>query len=181
MRLTKLLLISACCLVAAIPAWGQATNTPSRPGILGYLDPHTGAFRPIPPAVEEDAEVPAATTVTGTVTLTITITVKSSSISNFTCIADVAVNDGTTSPTFYEESNTVAATGSGSTRTCKLSIPYSWSLTTSSTDLMQTSYSVLASTGASGLPQRTSSRSPLDSRKVPSSGTTTALTAAVTQ
>lgn len=181
MRLTKLLLISACCLIAAMPAWGQASNTPFRPGIPGYLDPHTGAFRPIPLAAEDDAELPAATTVTGTVTLTITITVKSSSISNFTCIAQVTVNDGTTSPTFYDESNTVAATGSGSTRTCKLSIPYSWSLTTASTDIMTTGYSVLASTGATGLPQRTSSRSPVDSRKVPANGATTALTASVTQ
>jgi hypothetical protein len=74
----------------------------------------------------------------------------------------------------------VAATGTGTTRTCKLSIPYAWSLTTPSTDSMHTSYSVLGSTGTTGLPQRSASRSPLDTRKVPANGAITALTAAVT-
>jgi hypothetical protein len=90
------------------------------------------------------------------------------------------VLDGTTSPVFFDESNTVAATGTGSTRTCKLTIPYAWSLTTQSTDNMSTTYSVSATTGTSGLPQRTATRSPLDTRKVPANGATTALTAAVT-
>lgn len=84
------------------------------------------------------------------------------------------------SPVIYTESNTVAATGTGSTRTCKLTIPYSWALATQSSDNMSTSYSVFGSTGTSGLPQRTAGRSPLDTRKVPSNGTTTTLTAAVT-
>jgi hypothetical protein len=75
----------------------------------------------------------------------------------------------------------VAATGTGATRTCKLSIPYSWSLTSQSTDNMTTGYSVIATTGTAGLPQRTSTRNPLDTRKVPANGTITALTAAVTQ
>jgi hypothetical protein len=54
-------------------------------------------------------------------------------------------------------------------------------LTTQSTDVMTTSYTVLGSTGTNGLPQRVSSRSPLDTRKVPANGATTTLTAAVTQ
>jgi hypothetical protein len=172
-----LLMISTCCLFAAPAVWGQAANASAKPGILGYLDPHTGAFRP---AVEDDTELPAATTFTGTITVTITITVKSTSVSSFTCTAVVSVLDGTTSPVFFDESNTVAATGTGSTRTCKLTIPYAWSLTTQSTDNMTTTYSVSATTGTSGLPQRTATRSPLDTRKVPANGATTALTAAVT-
>jgi len=181
MRITKLVLICMCCLIAAPAVWGQAATNPAKPGILGYLDPQTGAFRPVPPAAEEDAELPAATTFTGTITVTVTITVKSTSLTNFTCTASVSVVDGTTSPVFFDESNTVAATGTGTTRTCKLTIPYSWSLTTQSTDNMTTSYSVLGSSSTTGLPQRTSSRSPLDTRKVPANGATTALTAAVTQ
>jgi hypothetical protein len=175
-----LLLICTCCLSAAPAVWGQAANTPANRGILGFLDPHTGAFRPVPATAEDDAELPAATTFTGTITVTITITVKSASVSNFICSAGVSVLDGTTSPVFFDESDTVAATGSGSTRTCKLTIPYAWSLTTQSTDSMSTSYSISATTGTSGLPQRSASRSPLDTRKVPINGTTTALTAAVT-
>jgi hypothetical protein len=184
MRITKQLLLCVCCLGIAVPtAWGQAASSQAATGILGYLDTHTGAFRPVPPAVEDDASLPAATVVGGTVTVTITITVKTAGLTNFKCIASVSAFDGaaTGSPTIFDESNTVAATGTGSTRTCKLSIPYSWSLTSQATDTMSTSYTVLGSTGATGLPQRTSDRSPLDSRKVPANGAITALTAAVTQ
>lgn len=183
MRLTMVFLLSTCFLAAAIPAWGQATNNSTKPGILGYLDPRTGAFRPVPPpATDDDAETPATSSVvTGTVTLTITITVKTSGLTTFICSAEVDTLDGTTSPTIYNEGNSVTATGSGSTRTCKLSIPYSWTLTSASTDIMTTSYFVTATSGATAAVTRTSSRSPLDSRKVPANGATTALTAAVTQ
>ena len=183
MKITKQLWLCVCCLGIAVPAaWGQAANSQATISILGYLDPHTGAFRPVPPpAVEDDASLPAATVVGGTVTLAITITVKSTTLTNFTCSASVSVFDGTTSPTTFEESNTVAATGTGSTRTCKLSIPYSWSLTSAATDTMTTSYTVVGTTGTTGVPQRFSARSPVDTRKVPANGAITALTAAVTQ
>jgi hypothetical protein len=181
MTIPKVLLVCMCCLIAAPAVWGQAANHPAKPGILGYLDPHTGAFRPLPQVAEEAPDLAAPVTFGGTVNLTITITVKTTALTNFTCVATVSVFDGTTSPTSFEESNTVAATGTGATRTCKLTIPYAWSLATQATDLMTTSYDVFGTTGATGLPQRTSARSPLDTRKVPSTGTVTALTAAVTQ
>jgi hypothetical protein len=177
MRITKLLLVSMCCLIAAPTAWSQQANNPAKAGRLGYLDPHTGVFRPILAAAEEDAELPAATPFTGTITVTLTITLKTTGLTNITCIADVAALDANT--VALEESNTVAATGTGSTRTCKLTIPYAWSLATQSTDHMQTSYTVLGA-AATGLPQRTSSRNPLDTRNIPGNGVTTALTAAVT-
>lgn len=59
----------------------------------------------------------------------------------------------------------LAATGTGTIRTCKLSIPYSWALATPITDNMSTDYTVLGNTGTTGLPQRTSTLSPLDARK----------------
>jgi hypothetical protein len=183
MRSAKVLLLCLCWLIAAVSAaLGQAANSQAKPGILGYLDPQTGAFRSFTPAVQDDAEPAAAMTVTGTVSVTITISVKTASLTNFTCSIAVSTSDGTVlSPVLFDESNSVAATGTGSTRTCKLSIPYSWSLTTSSTDVMTTPYSVLGSTGTNGLPQRSSSRLPLDTRKVPANGAITSLTAAVTQ
>lgn len=180
MRITTLLVICLCCLIAAPAVWGQAPNTPAKPGILGYLDPHTGAFRPVPQPAAEDVEPPAAMTFTGTITVTLTITLKTTGLTNVTCTAETSVFDNPTSPTSYEESNTVVATGTGSTKTCKLTIPYSWSLATQTTDNMSTGYTVFGSTGTSGLPQRTATRSPLDVRKVPANGTTTPLSAAVT-
>jgi len=182
MRITKLLLICVCCCIAAPAVWGQAANSQARQGILGYLDPHTGAFRPIAPPAEDTAELPALTTFTGTVTVTITVTIKSTGITNVICSAGLSVEDAlTTSPRLFDEGNEVAATGTGSTRTCKLSIPYSWGLTTQSTDSMNTTYSVTGSASSTGaLPIRTSGLSPLDTRKVPANGATTALTANVT-
>jgi hypothetical protein len=180
MRNIKLLLICACCLLAAPAVWGQGANTAIKPGIPGFLDPHTGAFRPLPQAAVEDAEVPAATTFGGTISLTLTITLKTTAITNVTCSAEVSANDGLTTFTFFGETDTVAGTGSGTTRTCKLSVPYSWSLTTQSTDMMTTSYTVSGTAGTTGLPQRSAFRNPLDSRKVPANGTITLLTANVT-
>jgi hypothetical protein len=182
MRISKLLLVCVCCFITAPAVWGQAANGQAKQGILGYLDPHTGAFRPIAPPAEDTAETPAVTVFTGTVTVTLTITVKSTGITNVVCSEGVLVEDAlTTSPRILEESNSVAATGSGSTRTCKLSIPYSWGLATQSSDNMTTTYTVTGSGSTTGaLPIRNSTLSPLDTRKVPSSGTTTALTANVT-
>jgi len=180
MGLTRVLLISACLFAASLPAWGQAANsssTSSQPGILGYLDARTGAFRPVPaPALDDDAEAAAATTVGGTVTVTFTITVKTTGLTVFICSAEVSTLDA---GTMYDESASVPATGSGATRTCKVSIPYSWSLTAAASDTMSTVYTVIGS-GATGA-QRSSLRNPLDKRKVPANGATTALTAAVTQ
>jgi len=182
MRITKLVLICMCCVIVAPAVWGQAANSPANRGILGYLDPHTGAFRPIPPAAEESSDL-AATTFTGTITVTITVTLKTTVLTNITCSGDVSVIDGstTTSPRFFTEFNNVAATGTGTTRTCKVSIPYAWALATQSSDNMTTSYAVSGSTGTvGGLPQRFSTINPFDTRKVPANGATTALTAAVT-
>lgn len=183
MRFAKLLLIGMCCLLAAQAAWGQAANTHAKPGILGYLDPQTGAFRPLPQALPDDADLPpAATTFTGTISVTITVTLKTTTITTVTCEIGTDVNDAITSasPVFFNESNSVTATGTGTTRTCKLSIPYSWSLTTQPTDTMTTSYTVIGGTSTTSPTTRTSSRNPLDTRKVPANGATTTLTAAVT-
>lgn len=183
MSLTKLLLICMCCVIAVPSVWSQTASSPANSGVLGYWDPHTGAFRPVTAAAEEGFP-DAATLMTfgGTITVTITITLKTTSLTTITCSEEVSVVDGATTgtPRVFSESNTVAATGTGTTRTCKLSIPYSWGLTTQTTDNMTTSYSVFGSTGTTGLPQRTSLLSPLDTRKVPANGVITALTAAVT-
>ena len=89
MRVTKLLWIAMCFLLAAPAVWSQATTTTSRLGILGYLDPQTGAFRPVPQAAAEDIEAPAAATIGGTIA-TLTITLKTTTLTNITCSAAVS-------------------------------------------------------------------------------------------
>lgn len=191
MRTTKLMFIVVCCLVITPIAWGQAATsssastqtatTPAKPGILGYLDPHTGAFRPVPQAVESSiTEDAAVSPTTGTITLTLTITLKTTGLTTITCSAEVSIFDGTTSPRSFLESESVAATGTVTTRTCKITIPYSWSLATASSDMMSTSYTVTGSTGTMGLPQRTSAVSPFSTIKVPANGTPTSMSANVT-
>jgi hypothetical protein len=183
MRITKLLLICICCLLAVSTVWGQSANSQAKPGILGYLDPHTGAFRPVAPPSEDAAiEPPALTTFTGTITVTITVTLKTAGLTNVVCSADTSVTDAiTTSPRIFAEQDTMLATGTGSTRTCKLSIPYSWALASQATDSISTSYTVTGSGSTTTAPPiRSSSLDPMDTRKVPANGATTALTASVT-
>jgi hypothetical protein len=177
MRSAKLFLICLCCLIVVPAVWGQETKSSAKPGILGYLDPQTGAFRPVPTVVDENAEAPAAAVFGGTITVTLTITVKSVGLTSVSCTADTSVLDSpSTGGVFWSESDTVTATGT-TTKTCKITIPYSWSLLTGATDSMSTSYTVIGTGGAN---TRTASRSPLDVRKVPANGTITALTASVT-
>lgn len=182
MRITKLLLICLCCVMMAPAVWSQTAGDAAKPGILGYLDPRTGAFRPVPGVAEEDSDLAAAaTTFTGTITVAVTITLKTAGLTKITCSEEVSVIDAiTTSARVFSESDTVAATGTGTTRTCKLAIPYSWGLATQASDSMSTSLVVSGTAGTTGVPARTSSVSPLDTRKVPANGVVTALTAAVT-
>ena len=189
MRNSKLLFTCMCWLLSVAAGWGQAANSQAangqgKPGILGHFDPKTRVFRPLPQAGDGAAEPPALTTVTGTITITFTITIASSGIANPGCVAFVGVEDAisTGSPRSLSEIGIVAATGSGSTRTCKVSIPYSWGLATQSADKMQTSYEIVGlPLGSAKPPDRTSLLFPLDSRTVPANGTTTSLTANVTQ
>jgi hypothetical protein len=180
MRITKLLLICMCCIMVVPSVWGQAPNGQAKSGILGYLDPHTGAFRPVAAAAEEGRDPVTLTTFTGTITVTLTITVKSTALNSFSCSAAVSVLDDITgSARGYDESATASATGTGTTRTCKLTIPYAWALATQSSDSMTITYGAFGTvTGTTTV--RTSGLSPLDTLKVPANGATTDITAAVT-
>ena len=189
MRFSKLLFTCMCWLLGVAAVWGQAANSQSangagKPGILGHYDPKTRVFRPLPQARDGAVEPPPLTTVTGTITATITITLVSSGIANPGCVLTVGVQDAvsTGGPRSLSEASVVAATGTGSTRTCTVSVPYSWSLATQSSDFMQTSYEI---TGLPLLtakpPDRTSVLAPLDTRAVPANGTTTTLNISVTQ
>lgn len=188
MKISKLCLICISCFLTALAANGQSGSAQAKPdqtgpGILGYLDPHTRSFRPLPQVADSPVEPPALTTFTGTVKLTITITVKTAGITSVNCAVFVSTSDGavTGNLRFLSEIDVVAATGTGATRTCTLSVPYSWALATQASDIMQTSYEV----GNSLLlkpapPARLNALLRVDSRKVPANGTITTLTASAT-
>ena len=179
MRIT--LLICMCCAMVAPAVWGQTADVSAQPGVLGYLDPHTGAFRPVPLGAGEVEEPDALTTFGGTITVTLTITLKTAGLTNISCTVGVDVVDQVANARIFNEAAAVAATGSGTTRTCKVTIPYAWALATQASDSMSTNYTVLGrGSVTTGLPLRSSSLVPLDTRKVPANGATTTLTAAVT-
>jgi hypothetical protein len=168
-----------CCALTAPIAWSQATNNTASPGILGYVDPQTGAFRPVHQTVQSNIEASAVPIFTGTIELTITITVKTAGLTYISCTVTTSVFDSLTGT--HNESSTVLATGTGTTRTCKPKIPYAWSLLEGTSDFMNTNFSVFAGAGQTGLPQRTAGDNFFDeNRNVPPNGTITSLTTAVT-
>jgi hypothetical protein len=121
----------------------------------------------------------AAAATTGTIQVTFDVTIVSTipTTDDIVCEATATVDD--TSGVFKEVASAIA-TRSGSTATCEVSIPYSWTLT-GTTDSMTLSYGLGWPSGASTdsitAPLRTSSR-PGPSVAVPASGTTTKETVA---
>jgi hypothetical protein len=141
------------------------------------LDPKTGSFKPLPQAASSSEEIlAAAVTVTGKLVFSFTITVSSLGLTGDTvvCSAEASLDDSpTTGGIFITEAASVGAK-EASTVSCTVTIPYSWTLATISTDRVSLSYtiSVLGSTAAAALPNRTSSHS-LGSITVPVNGAIT--------
>jgi hypothetical protein len=168
MKILTTIFVSACFAGLTQPAWSQASEHNGH-GILGYLDPKTGAFKPMAKSSSEEIE-PLVTSVAGDFKVTFNITVKSAipATAPIMCLFTASVFD-VTSGLSMEESMSVAATGSGASRKCVLDMFYSWPLSSASSDSVSLDYSV--STGVAGL-TRSSSQS-LPSKKPPPSGTTT--------
>jgi len=126
----------------------------------------------------------AATTVTGKLVFTATITVSSTipAADVISCGAQATVLDTGSGNSIFETA-AVAATRSGSTATCSVTIPYSWNLVTPTADFASLSFSVnvpaTPATPAALLPNRVSSQT-LGRIPVPPNGTTTTQTLKVT-
>jgi hypothetical protein len=177
--------VCICFALLAQPAWGQfRTQNRALPGHF-----NNGTVKPTPNAIEDNPDVgqAALTTFGGTFVFKITITVKSTNLGTDTiaCSAGVGVIDQ--NPTTFvvtgtwEEGAAVAATRSGSTATCTVTIPYSWSLANGTTDTVNPDYAIEVPGAAANppLPSRFNSHS-LSSMHVPANGTTTTITVAAT-
>jgi hypothetical protein len=176
------MIFAVACIVACVVEVGQpalSQDGAATPGVPGYLDPQTGTFKPLIQRPIEDADAAPATPTTGTFTFTFTITLKSTNLGTdkIVCAANVSTSE-VISPSGFRSVNetaSIAATGSGATRACTLTIPYSWPLSTAKTDTVSLSYTVNAlPTIAGGAPLRLSTQT-LPSMKVPASGATTAI------
>jgi hypothetical protein len=172
MKLWSIILVCAFCVGITPALWSQSSNE-TKLGILGYLDPKTGAFRPLPqnPAEDDEAVTPAAAT-TGKFVFVFTITIASTSLATDTIIC--TANTNVFESGLFLESASAKAAVKGSTATCAVTIPYSWPLKSASTDTVSLRYEVIASGAATagGLPNRISSQS-LPTIKVPANGATT--------
>ena len=119
---------------------------------------------------------------TGTIVVNFSITINSSipSTAELACHAAAQVTDGpATGPkNVIVEGSTVAATRSGSSASCTVTLPYSWNLVTPTTDKIVLGYSVGAPgevpPGSPGsLPARNTSQSRYAAIPVPAAGSTT--------
>ena len=176
--LLVLLLVS----LAALPALAQSSKNEVGRSIPGTFDPKTSLFTPTPAVMAPDPIAAAATIFGGKLVFNFTITVTSvlATTDTITCSASASVLD-VASANFILESGVVKATRTGATATCTVTIPYSWSLTTASTDKMTLGYVINGggSTAATLLPTRLSSQS-LGSFAIPANGTTSTFTVKAT-
>ena len=166
----------------SVSLWGQKSTAPH--GIRGYLDPQTGVFHALPAVpTDDDEDASRVTTFGGKFVVNFTITVDSTiaSTTKIGCNVNADLADSTNFIT--EEAGTAVSRGSGTTVTCSVTIPYSWKLSTSSTDMVSLTYTITSPTEISAAtaeyPLRISSQS-IATIKVPANGATTTETVAAT-
>jgi hypothetical protein len=149
-------------------------------GVLGILNPKTGAFAKITKQ-PSDFVPEAVTTYTGTLVFNISINVKTGvpSDASIVCSANVGVY-GDTASVSISETKSVKATRTGSTATCSVSIPYAWPLGTPDTDYLTRLVSVdTQGTSNSSLVHRSHTRG-LPAIDIPANGATTTTSLNVT-
>jgi hypothetical protein len=180
MKTLKVALVLGCVLMSAVNGMAQKTEGTTR-GIAGYLDAQTGAFHPLPSASTDSAEPQA--TFGGKFVFSFTINVQATiaSTAKIGCGASATVVDGATGIVIIEQAGALA-TRSGSTATCTVNIPYSWNLSSGSTDKVSLTYTIQApveAAAAASFPNRYSNQG-LGSISVPANGTTTTETITAT-
>jgi hypothetical protein len=171
---TRSILVGLCLFGLSLTAWGQNVNRPAGSGILGYLDPQTGTFRPVPLVTDNGSEdAPPVAPTFGKVVLNLKATLQTTFPTGETFSCGLSASTFESSGLSFTDSYQVAATVSGSTLTCTVTLPYYWALISRGSDTMTVSYSVTGVNGApSGLPTRLAEHG-VANLIVPVSGTTT--------
>jgi len=190
--MSKLLAAAIAALSLSVAAAGAASAgaQTEQKRIYGYQDGQTGTFHAIDEVVPDAATTP---TFTGTFVITFNITIKSHfpktpiiecGVGVFASSIGVVNNVETNID--YNEEGYSAGTGSASSATCVVTIPYSWTLPQTGTavhDTVGASYSVSASTGTAasgGYSLRSSGSSVLSLKQIPATGSVTTKTIKVT-
>jgi hypothetical protein len=172
MKHTNVVLSLLAVFTLALPlAAQQAVRLSPSSAVYGRLEPKVLASADNEPT---DEELPPLTTYTGKFVVNFTITISSSVPTSTTiaCSVGVVVIDVAGD---LSEDLSVTATRNGSTATCSVTLPYSWSLT-AATDTVFVSYDVSAPpqplTSTSTYPRRYTAH-PISKITVPTSGSTT--------
>jgi hypothetical protein len=123
-------------------SYGQFGKPHTQHRTLGYYDSTTGAFQPLGKAA--DAELPPVTPTTGTITFRLTINVKSAIPKNAVigCTGDATVFDDTSLLSAEEYGSAVATLVSGTQYLCIVKLPYSWSLSSPTSDQVSLGFTV---------------------------------------
>lgn len=181
---TRSLALGSLLIAVALPVLGQQSQR--RTGIPGYLDPLTGGFHPSRTIPDPDAAA-KLTTYTGTLEFQFVIKVASvvPSGHEILCSATADLVDISTTPgggeNVIDEEASVVAKQTGTSATCTVLIPYSWSLINGPLDTVGLSYSVEIIPTSTTTPLFGSLASRISSQLLPSiavprTGTTTTKT-----
>jgi hypothetical protein len=167
MKSTTLVSAALCALAAAIPASDAGGLPAASPGILGYLDAQTGAFRPL--ATPE--AVTATTSAAGSISVNAHIFLQSKSVNEdkITCIATAEVRDS--AGVITEQASTTATPEGLLIAICEVTIPYEWQLASAATDMITLTLEITT-------PGRSSTR-PVATFKIPASSASFSVTAAM--
>jgi hypothetical protein len=193
MKIAIVVLGCACLCGVALAARGQLTKASQEKGILGYWNPASGTFSPLIQAGPASDASSSVTPTTGKLVFNFTLTVSSTVPKNgqVGCEADANTLESSTGQDITEHVTGIATLSSGTTWTCSLNMPYSWNLSTPSSDTISLHYvisiddgfEITATNGTATLVAPLVPRSSeqyLPSIKVPASGTTTTETIAAT-
>lgn len=146
--------------------------------IPGFYNPKTHTFQvKVQPEVDPEASAPKIYTGTFSFDITVKLVTPVASGHELACTAGASVDD-LSGTGFYIESASAVAKVTGSSATCTVSIPYSWSLSDGATDSVSLSYDLeivpTTTNAALAFTSRTHS-SELAPIKVPATGVTTAV------
>ena len=177
MKVSRIVLGVLVCALSSQLCWSQEAKPVSPNRILGYLDSSTGAFRSIVQMEDFDSNSLAATSPqTGTIVVNFTITIKSviPATAPINCSVEATVTEVSAGGVnIISDGATVAATRTGNTAKCTVTIPYSWMVSNTATARLSLNYSLVASRpGTTGLLNRTSIGT-IATIPVPANGATT--------
>ncbi len=175
MKVSRIIVGLVVCALSSQMAWSQ--ERPATSGALGYFDYSTGVFRPIGQMQRFDFDSAAATSETGTFVVNFTITIKSvipaTALINCGVTAIVTDVSGAGVNIITDDAN-VAATRTGNTAKCTVTIPYSWAVLNPAVATVSLGYNLTAAkaTATTGLLSRSSSGG-IANLPVPANGSTT--------